>query len=394
MHVARALAAFVAGLVTLALGAGCGPASRDTPNGGAAPAASGGCPATLDAAAAPPGHPYLGVSLDWDRDAVDRYAERLGRVPAVYVTFAGFPLTAGGKDQLRAAASQVERVGGLLLVTLEPHDGLAAVTDAASADAASFLRELNDRGLGVILRFAHEMNGSWYPWSQDPAAYVEAFRRLAGAVEATAPATAMMWAPNYGGGYPFLGGHHGAAPGTTSAAALDTDGDGTLGPTDDPYAPYYPGDDVVDWVGMSLYHWGTAYPWGENEVSEPGKFEAMLTGTYRGGGGDETSVPDFYGIYAGRHGKSVGITETAALFNPAREGDPTAIKEAWWSQAFEPSVFARYPKLGMVSWFEWDKHEAEIGGRVDWTVTSDAELAARFSGAVPSAMTFAPGPCR
>ena len=25
--------------------------------------------------------------------------------------------------------------------------------------------------------------------------------------------------------------------------------------TDDPYLPYYPGDDAVDWVGISLFHW-------------------------------------------------------------------------------------------------------------------------------------------
>ncbi len=28
----------------------------------------------------------------------------------------------------------------------------------------------------------------------------------------------------------------------------------------DPYAPYYPGDAATDWVGMSLFHWGSGYP--------------------------------------------------------------------------------------------------------------------------------------
>ena len=37
-----------------------------------------------------------------------------------------------------------------------------------------------------------------------------------------------------------------------------------LNMADDPYGPYYPGDDAVDWVGMSLYHWGSSYPWGAN----------------------------------------------------------------------------------------------------------------------------------
>lgn len=37
---------------------------------------------------------------------------------------------------------------------------------------------------------------------------------------------------------------------------LDTNGDRVIDMRDDMYSPYYPGDDVVDWVGMSLYHFG------------------------------------------------------------------------------------------------------------------------------------------
>ena len=66
--------------------------------------------------------------------------------------------------------------------------------------------------------------------------------------------------------------------------------------SDDPYSPYYPGDAAVDWVGMSLYHWGNAYPWGENEIPEAGKFIAQLTGTYDGLNGDDSPLPDFYEI--------------------------------------------------------------------------------------------------
>jgi hypothetical protein len=124
------------------------------------------------------------------------------------------------------------------------------------------------------VRFAHEMNGSWYAWGQQPAAYVEAYRRVAAAAHAGAPGSPMMWAPNYGGGYPFAGGRFAAVPGTGDARVLDTDG-----------------DDAVDWVGMSLYHWGGAWPWGENEVPEPGKFLAQLTGEYVGLGGDDRNLP-------------------------------------------------------------------------------------------------------
>lgn len=42
----------------------------------------------------------------------------------------------------------------------------------------------------------------------------------------------------------------------TEAAALDTSGDGQLSPLDSPFAPYYPGDEYVDWVGLSVYYKG------------------------------------------------------------------------------------------------------------------------------------------
>ena len=81
--------------------------------------------------------------------------------------------------------------------------------------------------------------------------------------------------------------------------------------SDDPYAPFWPGDDVVDWVGMSVYHWGNV-------------------------AGEE------------------------------------AVKAGWWRQVTDPEIARRFRRVQMVNWFEWDKQENEIGGRVDWTVTRSA----------------------
>src|SRR5438309_5227705 len=57
-------------------------------------------------------------------------------------------------------------------------------------------------------------------------------------------ATAMVWAPHYGGGYPFTGGRYVAVRGTPDFKALDANSDGVLTMADDPYATYYPGDDA------------------------------------------------------------------------------------------------------------------------------------------------------
>ena len=45
-----------------------------------------------------------------------------------------------------------------------------------------------------------------------------------------------------------------AKPGTADYVVMDTNGDGVVDNLDDPYAPYYPGDTSVDWVGMSVGH--------------------------------------------------------------------------------------------------------------------------------------------
>jgi hypothetical protein len=104
--------------------------------------------------------------------------------------------------------------GALGLVTLEPHDGLSAVTAESAAQLADALDEAwATHGVPTFVRFDHEMNGSWYPWGQQPDAYVAAYRLVADAMHAGAPASAMVWAPNEGAGYPFHGGAFEARPG-------------------------------------------------------------------------------------------------------------------------------------------------------------------------------------
>ena len=44
--------------------------------------------------------------------------------------------------------------------------------------------------------------------------------------------------------------------GTAEWHALDTNDDGWVDMNDDPYTPFYPGDQWVDWVGLNLYHMG------------------------------------------------------------------------------------------------------------------------------------------
>jgi beta-mannanase len=136
-----------------------------------------------------------------------------------------------------------------MVITLEPFDGLDAVSENDCKDFAALCARYEKLGLGVMVRFAHEMNGSWYPWCQQPTLYKEKFQLLAQYVHAKTQNAAMLWAPNSGGSYPFSGGAWEATPGTADYPVLDTDGNNRLDMNDDMFTPYYPGDDAVDWVG-------------------------------------------------------------------------------------------------------------------------------------------------
>jgi hypothetical protein len=326
----------------------------------------------------PPSGVYFGLNLDWGHETAAQASADLGRTPAVWVQFARFPVDDGTRANLEAFIGQVADLHGIALITLEPHDGLAAVTDAAAEDLGDLLAHTwTDHGVPTFVRFAHEMNGSWYPWSQQPKEYVAAFRRVARAVHERSPSSAMIWAPNEGSGYPYAGRGYAATPGSAAAAALDTNEDGVLDGDDDPYEPYYPGDGAVDWIGVSLYHWGIAYPWGENELPRPGTFGALLRGTDPADPG-RSAKPDLYATYADGHDKPMAIIETAILYDPAGPASgpsEQALKSAWFSQVFSAATRDGFPRIGMLNWFEWRKLEPEVGRVIDWRLAADPALA-------------------
>lgn len=385
----RALAALAVGALVTALGA-C-----STSEGSGAATAEARCPA--DAASLVPAEGVLfGVNLDWGTETLAELSGVLGETPAVAVVFAELPLTEENRTNLVLAAQQARGEHSSLLLTLEPHDGLAAVTPVVADDLAALLHEISATGVPITVRYAHEMNGSWYPWGQQPTAYVASFRMLAAALDEGAPGTTMMWAPNYGGGYPFAGGEFETTLTELPFRLLDTDDDGLLSMADDPYAPYYPGDDVVDWVGMSLYHWGSVHPWGENEIAEPTKFAEQLVGEYDGLGGDDSALPDFYAQYAEQAGKPLAIPETAAFVTADAPPElALQIKRSWWSQVLSAETASRFPALAMINWFEWNKFEVEVGADVDWTIARDDDTLAAFTRELPGWLRFAPeaDPC-
>lgn len=90
-------------------------------------------------------------------------------------------------------------------------------------------------------------------YGQQPTAFLQSWQNMYTLVKSVAPDTVIIWAPNTPQGYPY--GQTGAAFTTLSAtdqALLDTNKNGVLDAGDDSLAPYYPGDDLVDWIGLSI----------------------------------------------------------------------------------------------------------------------------------------------
>ena len=135
-----------------------------------------------------------------------------------------------------------------------------------------------------------------FPYGQDPVAFIASWKRFYTGVKSglgsLSANVAFIWSPNSGNGndfiyfvcllnpcinslfeilgYPYPGGiSYPSSSNPADAArikAMDTNGNNQLDRGDDPYRPYYPGDDFVDWIGMSIYHYGSSWPWHDNVV--------------------------------------------------------------------------------------------------------------------------------
>ncbi|KAI9344256.1 hypothetical protein BDR26DRAFT_893869 [Obelidium mucronatum] len=120
----------------------------------------------------------------------------------------------------------------------------------------------------VMLRFAPEMNGNWFRYGQQPARFVKDLLQIV---------CLSCGHPNAANLYPF---GDKTTP-NVERPALDTNKNGVLDYDDDPFTPYWPGTDYVDWVGISMY-WKGDYskdtPPHDNSASPVDYWEQMVQG--------------------------------------------------------------------------------------------------------------------
>lgn len=183
--------------------------------------------------------PFFGVEVPrGDPQAVAALGTDLGCAPSVMSRFVKLDSTFTAETMTELTAG-----GRTAMVTLEPwsHRMRGGDVDAPEYSLASLARGEHDAALWrigevvgthdgpVLLRFAHEMNADWYPWGvpvngNSAQQYVAAWRHVHDLLDRAAPNISWVWAP------------------------ASTWWDDPM-----PLEQVFPGDDYVDYVGVSGY---------------------------------------------------------------------------------------------------------------------------------------------
>src|SRR4051795_3551038 len=288
---------------------------------------------TANAACAP--HPllcperiYVGESVDGlpdDPAVLDPFTKATGVSPSVAMYFSDF----GGRVDT-TALRRLSASGRLPMMTWEPWNHTTpsanpySLQAIASGQFDAYLsaqgKALAAVGAPVAVRFAHEMNGSWYPWGQGvsgntAADYVAAYRHVHDVITA-AGANNVVW---------------GWSPITV------------ISRPNVPLAPLYPGDGYVDWVGLSVY------------FSSPGAtYAADIPSTLRE---LDRLAP----------AKPLYVTETSVLPGPNR---PAMIHDLI-------TGLLTIPNLVGLTWFNYDTNH-------DYRIDNDPPAATQLAGELSS----------
>jgi len=269
-----------------------------------------------------------------DAQALDRFAELIQRSPAIVMWFdewGSANAITGETVDLDLLRTVTER-GAVPMITWEPWNPFGGIdqpdyrlTLIARGDFDAYINawayRLSAYGGPVWLRFAHEMNAPWYPWgihvnhnsAQD---YIAAWRHIRERFDAAGASNVRwVWCVD-------------------ATTAQDTS-----------VTAAYPGDDVVDWVALDGYNWGTSLP-----------NSSWRTATEVFG--------EAYSAIASLTGRPLMIAEMGC----AEQGGD---KATWIQQAFS-EISTHFPRVAAVCWFN------ESGDVSDWRVESSPSSLTAF----------------
>jgi glycosyl hydrolase family 26 len=278
--------------------------------------------ATIQLGAYTPGAPASASTLS-------EYATMVGRKPDIVMYYRDFDLPLLYSNEV----SNLRATGQTPLVSWEPQQSLSQI---ASGAYDSYLHEqakaAKSWGSTLMIRFGHEMNGTWYSWSGQPEAFVAAWRHVVSVFRADG-VTNVKWvfSPNIQEGTKY------------------------------PIAPYFPGDEWVDYVGLDGYNWGTA-------VGSWGTWDSL-----------QTVFATSYSVVTQLSTKPVIITETSSS---ETGGD----KAAWIRKGFMSTIPQSFPRVTAVIWFNRTQED-------DWRLNSSQASLDAYRAVVNCSLYGGAGPC-
>ncbi|MBI4092196.1 MAG: glycosyltransferase [Candidatus Levybacteria bacterium] len=240
-------------------------------------------------------------------------------------------------------ATNIQENGSLPLITWEPWDPISgydrseAIVDQKEYRLSNIIegkfddyirqyaQDITAYRKPVMLRFAHEMNGNWYPWGSTfnkPQEYVVAWRHVHEIFDSVgATNVTWVWSPNeiyY-----------------EKRVLYSHD-----------IATFYPGDDYVDWVGFSAFNWAGIYK--QNVWKTPKMLYSETIAELK------------------KLNKPIMITETASA-----ESSVNSRAKAKWVSEFA-SYIQKHPEIKGVVWFNTKDNG------INWSMTSSENSKAAF----------------
>lgn len=274
---------------------------------------------------------------------LDQFTNLVGSTPAVVMWFQDWVHGEFDPIRMNAVASR----NAMPMVTWEPWDytngtnqpayTLATIaTGVYDGFVQKWARDAARWGRPFYLRFAHEMNGDWYPWGigvngNTAAQYIAAWKHVVNIFRnAGATNVRWVWCPNIGGT------NNGTSTGSSAVS----------------YNAIYPGDMHVDWVALDGYNWGTTQSW--SDWQEIG----IVFGSS-------------YTALSALTAKPMMIAETAS----AEQGG----NKANWIASGLTTIPTQFPRVRAVIWFNEQKE-------TDWRVNSSPASLAAYRGVAQSAL--------
>ena len=178
-----------------------------------------------------------------------KFNDRMGFLTSLFQYSQNLPL---GASEYPFPSDQVDETGTDAAVLLTIYPLLSnvpnrvftsnAITDTDITVLADQLQKLSIGKRKILLRLGPEMNGNWFDYGQNPSEFVDLWKRVYRIVKAKANVD-FVWSPNFGNGYPYPLPNKPLS--RNQISQMDTNNDGVVNSWDDPYLPYYPGDEFV-----------------------------------------------------------------------------------------------------------------------------------------------------